>query len=233
MTQLVVGAGEVGTALYAVLSRAHPAAIRDVGPVEVRAEVLHVAIPWQARFVEIVRRYEVDHAADLVVVHSTVPVGTCDPEGWVHSPVRGRHPDLAPALTAFVKHFGGPRAKEAAAVFEAVGCDVMLHDRAAETEAAKLWELTSFGVAVAFEKAVHAWCLARGIDPAAVYTAFRETYNDGYQALGHPELSQPILRHMPGPIGGHCVVPSMAILDHPFAELVVAASREAAARDAG
>lgn len=230
MTQLVVGAGEVGTALHAVLSRTHPTEVRDVEPCDVQAEVLHVAFPWQPRFVEWVRRYQAEHGADLVVVHSTVPVGTCDLHGWVHSPVRGRHPDLVDSLLTFVKHFGGARAEEAAKLFEAAGCDVMVHDRAAETEAAKLLELCSYGLAIAFEKAVHAYCTERRLDFETVYTTFRSTYNDGYLAMGHAEFVQPVLRHMPGAIGGHCIVPSMALLDHPLADLVVATS-EAAERD--
>jgi hypothetical protein len=228
VTQLVVGAGEVGTAVHAVLGRAHHTAIRDVEPVDVHAEVLHVCFPWSARFVETVQQYEAEHGTGLTVVHSTVPVGVCDPEGWVHSPVRGRHPDLLDSLLTFVKHFGGGRADEAAKLFEAAGCEVMVHDRAAETEAGKLAELCSYGLSIVFEKAIHGWCAEHGLNFATVYTAFRETYNDGYIAMGHPKFVQPVLEHMPGPIGGHCIVPSMALLDHPLAELVVEASRAAA-----
>src|SRR5690606_40778498 len=53
---------------------------------------------------EHVQRYAAEHGAELVVVHSTVPVGTCDANGWVHSPVRGRHPNLVGGLRKFVKH---------------------------------------------------------------------------------------------------------------------------------
>lgn len=220
MTQLVVGAGEVGTAVRAVLSRGHEVAIRDVEPVEVAAETLHVCFPWSASFVDSVRRYEQQHGAGLVVVHSTVPVGTCDPQGWVHSPVRGRHPQLAEGLMAFVKHFGGPRADEAAKVFEAVGVATDVHPRAAETEAGKLWELVQFGLQVTVEKQIHAWCTDRGLDFDVVYRQFGTTYNDGYNTLGNPEFVRPVLDHMPGPIGGHCVRQCAALLDHPLAELV-------------
>lgn len=212
MTQLIVGAGEVGTALHAVLSRAHPTAIRDVEPVDIPAEVLHVAIPWSERFVAAVRRYEVEHGADLVIVHSTVPVGTCDPERWVHSPVRGRHPDLAESLTAFVKHVGGTRAKEAAAILEPAGIGVAVHDRAVETEAGKLAELAQYALQVIVEKDIHAWCEREGLNFSTVYTTFAESYNAGYEALGEHQFVRPVLRHMPGPIGGHCVMVGAKIL---------------------
>lgn len=220
MTQLVVGAGEVGTALHAVLSRAHTTEIRDVEPCDVQAEVLHVAFPWQPRFVEWVRRYQAEHGADLVIVHSTVPVGTCDPEGWVHSPVRGRHPDLVDSLLTFVKHVGGARAPEAAKLFEAAEIDVAVHPRGAETEGAKLFELVQFGLQVVVEKEIHQWCERHGLDWDVVYRQFAETYNAGYEALGESQFIRPVLRHMPGPIGGHCVRQCSALLDHPLAEMV-------------
>lgn len=221
MSQLVIGAGEVGTAVHAVLSGTGPTLIRDVGPVDAKAETLHVCFPWSERFVAEVQRYQAEHSADLVVVHSTVPVGTCDPHGWVHSPVRGRHPDLEAGLLAFTKHFGGNRAKEAAALFEAAEVNVAVHDRAAETEAGKLWELVQFGQQVLIEQQIHAWCTERGIDPDVVYREFADTYNAGYMALGHPEFTRPVLEHMPGRIGGHCVRQCAALLDHPLARMVV------------
>jgi hypothetical protein len=217
VTHLVVGAGQAGTAVHQVLSRAHDAAIRDVDPVEVHAEVLHICFPWSDLFVWQVRGYQRQHTADLVVVHSTVPVGTCDPEGWVHSPVRGRHPDLADSLLTFTKHFGGGRADQAAKVFEVAGCDVRIHPRAAETEAGKLWELVQFGLQVRIEQQIHDWCTGHGIDPDVVYRDFAVTYNDGYRRLSLAQFVRPVLEHVPGPIGGHCVRQCAVLLDHPLA----------------
>lgn len=217
---LVIGAGEVGTAVRAVLSRAHATAIRDLEPTDVHADVLHVCIPWSDAFVDAVRGYRAHHNADLVVVHSTVPVGTCDPEGWVHSPVRGRHPHLVEGLMTFVKHFGGERAAWPAQVFDAVGVRVEVHERAADTEAGKLWELVQYGLAITVEKQIHAWCQQAGLDFGVVYERFAGTYNDGYARLGCPEFVRPVIRHMPGPIGGHCVRQNATLIDHPLAEMV-------------
>jgi len=226
VTHLVVGAGEVGTALHAVLSRAHPTVVRDVDPVDLSpVDVLHVAFPWTPAFADQVAGYEAGHRAGLVIVHSTVPVGTCDPHGWVHSPVRGRHPDLAPSLTAFVKHVGGGRAEEAAEVLEAAGITTMVHDRAAETEAGKLAELAQFALQVVVEKEVHAWCQREGLDFDVVYRRFAETYNAGYETLGDLRFVRPVLEHMPGPIGGHCVVAGSRLLGGWLGNLVVAYDR--------
>lgn len=221
MNHLVIGAGEVGFALYEVLQdcgdRVH---LRDVEPADVDADVLHICFPWSDSFVASVEAYVREHTADLVVVHSTVPVGTCDPHGWVHSPVRGRHPHLVDGLRTFMKHFGGVRASEAAKPFDSVQVPTMLHSRAAETEAGKLWELVQYGVQIRVQKAIHAWCEDHDVDFDVVYTAMALSYNEGWEQLGHREFVRPILEHVPGPIGGHCVVQNSRLLDHPLARLV-------------
>lgn len=219
MRHLVVGAGEVGTAVHAVLSRAHPTQLRDLDPVDATTDVLDVCIPWSEGFVDIVHRYVSDHQASLVVVHSTVPVGTCDAQGWVHSPIRGRHPDLEEGVATFVKHFAGEQAAHAAADWYPLGVPTSVHEKAADTEAGKLWELIQYGVQIRVEKAIHAWCIEHGVDPQVAYTEMAHTYNLGYERLGD-DFVRPVLKHVPGDIGGHCVVPMSRLIDHPLATLV-------------
>lgn len=220
MRHLVVGAGEVGTAVHAVLSRAHPTYLRDVASVDIEADVLDVCIPWSETFVDDVHRYAVEHGARLVVVHSTVPVGTCDANGWVHSPIRGRHPDLEDGVLVFTKHFGGENADAAVKDWKGCGVTTVTHPRAAETEAGKLWELAQYGVQIRVEKAIHEWCSERSLDPDVVYTQMARTYNEGFQKLGCEHFTRPVLTHQPGDIGGHCVVPMSWLLEHPISEIV-------------
>lgn len=194
--------------------------MRDIDPDGGHADVLHICFPWSERFVSAVAGYVAEHSADLVVVHSTVPVGTCDPHGWVHSPVRGRHPNLEAGIRGFTKHFGGARAAQAADIF--IGVRAALHHRAAETEAGKLWELAQYGIQIHVEKEIHAWCQANDVDFDVVYRQMAQTYNAGWTDLGHPEFVRPVLEHVPGPVGGHCVTQNAALLDHPLADLVAA-----------
>lgn len=222
MTHLVIGAGQVGTAIHEVLSTVTEASIRDIDPVEIKpAETIHICFPWSEGFAEDVDQYRRQHEAELVVIHSTVPMGLCDRYGWVHSPVRGRHPHLTQSLLTFTKHFGGRDAQQAAEAFNAAGVPVEVHDRARETESGKLWELASYGLAVVLEKRIHEYCQEHGLDFDVVYTQFAESYNEGYAELGHLEFMRPVLEHMPGPIGGHCVVPGSRMLNHPLADLVL------------
>lgn len=220
MKHIVIGAGEVGTAVHAVLSRTHETVLRDIDPVDDTADVLDVCIPWQADFVDQVQRYADHHQADLVVVHSTVPVGTCDANGWVHSPVRGRHPNLADGVATFRKHFGGARSLEAVVDWIDADVPVLAHPRGADTEAGKLWELVQYGLQIRVEKAIHAWCEKHDVDPEIAYRGMAQSYNEGYEQLGEHQFVRPVLDHVPGPIGGHCVVPMARLLDHPLAEFV-------------
>lgn len=224
-SHLVSGYGQVGKALVEVLRLGYPdTEHRDQEDEELECKWLHIAFPWSEGFVgEVVRQREL-HKAKTVIVHSTVPVGTCDLRGWVHSPIRGRHPDLSSSIHAFVKMFGSVNrsdATEIAAVFRACGVRSLIVDSAAETEAGKLWELTQFAVAVVLEKQVHSYCRDRALDPSVVYRTFAQTYNEGYSTLDEERFVRPILDHMPGPIGGHCVVPGISMLDDSIAEKIL------------
>ena len=222
-SHLVIGSGEVGTSLHAVLKSTFGdlAAIRDVEPVEGQYDVIHVCIPWSESFVDTVHRYADDHRASMVIVHSTVPVGTCDDNGWVHSPVRGRHPNLYEGLMFFVKHVGGRNAECAAELLSKCGMVTEIHDKASTTEAGKLWELVQFGIQVAIQKDVYAWCDESGLDGNEVYAGFAMTYNDGYRRLGEDRFTRPVIRPEADPkIGGHCVTANAEHLDHPWAKII-------------
>jgi hypothetical protein len=220
---LVVGAGEVGRAVYNVLRRAHDVAIRDIAPMALPADMLHVCFPWSPSFVEDVRAYVRAHRARVVVVYSTVPVGVCDEHGWVHSPVTGKHPHLEESLLSFRRVVAGRDAGEVARVWEAVdrSLPVVVRDLAADTEAGKLWELIQYGIQVRVEKAIWAWCEKEGLDPDYIYGDTARAYNAGYASLGYEQYVRPVLEHVPGPIGGHCVTQNAALIDHPLARLVV------------
>lgn len=225
---VVIGAGEVGQAIAEVLAphfETHIRDIEDAGPE--RADVIHICFPYSSgsRFTGQVEDYQRRYQASLVIVHSTVPLGACELilDGVVHSPVRGRHPHLAESVRRFTKYFGGPRANQAAALFEIAGVKTVVCASSRDTEAAKLWELAQYGMAIVVEKAIHTYCEAHGLDFDLVYTDFAITYNEGYVAVGEPQFVRPVLRHVPGPIGGHCVVQNSHLIGHPFGDMIASA----------
>lgn len=225
MQHVVIGAGEVGQAITEVLLVGYDNVhLRDVakdGPSQ--ADVLHICFPYSVSFKEYVEAYVDEYQAKLVIIHSTVPLGTSSALNAVHSPVRGKHPALVESLRTFVKFFGGPKAQQAADIFARCNVPVKTVLHSEDTEAGKLWELAQYGLAIAIEKSIYAYCEMMELDFNTVYTLFAETYNQGYTMLGDDQYVRPVLRHMPGPIGGHCVVPGSLMLNHPLASLVAEA----------
>lgn len=209
---LVIGSGEVGSAIKKVLDAHSYDIVQGEPKLEYQYEFIHICFPWSENFVETVKKYEDIFKAEHVVVHSTVPLGTCDPHGWTHSPVRGVHPNLEEGVRTFVKFIGGGDFNAVREVFEALGIRTFTTDKAAETEALKLWDTTQYGVMIALQKEIHAYCERHGLDFATVYTEANETYNEGYSQLGMEHVMRPVLKHMDGPIGGHCVIPNARLL---------------------
>lgn len=210
---LVVGNGEVGSAVAAVLG----CEAVDITSVGEPVDHLHICFPYSVDFLAEVDRYRDLFTPDLLVIHSTVPVGTSAKLDAIHSPVRGRHPDLEEALRVFVKFFAGPRAEDAATYWPG---PTRIVGQQATTEAGKLWELLHYGLVIAAQKEMAAWCTQVGADPDIAYREFAETYNAGYATLGDHQFKRPVIEPTDGPIGGHCIIANAAHIDHPLARLL-------------
>lgn len=230
--QLVIGLGEIGTAIQTILgcdsfdTYGEPfEKVVEKGGVKFGYDVIHICFPFSKDFIVNVQWYmsvfgipsKDGYKFPLVIIHSTVPVGTCDANGWVHSPVRGVHPELEKGIRTFVKFFGGNNADAAADLFRIKGITCASVQYAKNTEALKLWDTTIYGWNILLEKAIHEYCEKRGLDFEMVYSYANETYNQGYAALGHSEYSKYVLKDFPGPIGGHCVQENWELLDDPIA----------------
>jgi UDP-N-acetyl-D-mannosaminuronate dehydrogenase len=209
MVHLIVGYGEVGKALHKVLGKAEWIDTKKKLTMAI-PDVIHVCIPYQKYFEDQVKVYVKSGA--LVIVHSSVPVGTCDKLGVVHSPIRGVHPHLEKGIRTFVKYFGGKDAEKAANIFRKLGLKTKVYPDAKTTEAMKLWDTTQYGRLIMLEKEIHDWCKKNNISFDAVYNEANKTYNEGYTKLGMSHVVRPILKHMEGEIGGHCVLPNAKLL---------------------
>ena len=197
-----MGHGEVGKAIHEIVGDAFIADFRKNTWRGEKVDVIHICIPYSKDFDGIVRRYK---RAGLVICHSTVPVGTCDRAGIVHSPIRGVHPHLAEGIRTFVKYFGGKNSARAARIFRRFGIRVRHFKKATTTEAVKLWDTTQYGRLIMLEKEIYAWCKKHKVDFDVIYRRANKDYNEGYIKLGRPEVVRPWLKHIEGKIGGHCV----------------------------
>lgn len=214
-SSMIVGAGEIGRALYRVLLPHYvDTQIRDIeniNPVE-KVDILHIAFPYSDGFYEQVKGYQQMYRPLHTIIHSTVPVGTSSTLGAVHSPVRGIHPNLEGGIRTFVKFLGGADASGVADYFRRAGMRVMLFDKAETTEAMKLFDTEYYRVTIEFAHRVKAYCDKHNLNYSDVYRVANATYNEGYAALGHPEFVRPILEPIAGVIRGHCVLPNKELI---------------------
>ena len=213
---VVVGLGEVGRPLLQVLQRVHRVEGVDLPAHDVTASVefLHVCYPAEIKdFTSITAGYVKRYRPEIVIIHSTVPLGTTREIGAlvavpvVHSPVRGKHTRMVEELTHYAKFIGAEQpaaAERAKAHFEAAGMKTRVLASPEATELAKLTETTYFGLLIAFAQDVNR--MARSVDVSydEVVSFFEEI---GYL---------PHTRFFPGVIGGHCVIPNIALLKRRF-----------------
>lgn len=230
MAHLVIGSqGQVGSALIEVLSEKYEVDGIDYlsDRLYKQYDVVHICFPYHEKFEETVRVYLDIYLVPegLVIIHSTVPVGTSAKLNAVHSPIRGVHPHLAEGIRRFDKYFGGARAEEAAWLFTYLGPCLVTYN-SGDTEAMKLWDTTYYGWNIVFEKAVKAYCDEHGLNFDIVYTRANRSYNEGYADLGMEHVRRPVLKDYPGKIGGHCVIPNAKLLGGEIAEFILDKNEE-------
>jgi len=220
---IVVGMGEVGTALFDVLSKHY-----NVVPIDKKWKqkkqqakgfqgigYLHICIPWSKEFLKEVKRYQKIYKPKYTIIHSTVPVGTCGKLKAIHSPVRGIHPFLGEGLWTFVKYLSGEKASEVADYFRRAGFRIYLFDKPETTELMKILSTTKYGLDIEFTKEVKRLCQKYKV-PFEAWTIWTNDYNQGYRELGYPELARPNLIPIMTPIKGHCVKQNLKLLKSKF-----------------
>ena len=214
---LVLGLGEVGRPLLAVLQRVHRVDGIDLPAraVHGRVDLMHVCYPAEVDdFVGLTAAYARRYRPEIVVIHSTVPVGTTRavqrsvPIPVVHSPVRGKHARMEEELLHYTKFVGATDAEAAARVeryFERAGMRTRRVESPEATELAKLTETTYFGLLIAF---------AQDVDRMARQVEVRyEDIAAFYEEIGY----LPPVRYFPGVIAGHCVMPNIGLLKRTYA----------------
>jgi UDP-N-acetyl-D-mannosaminuronate dehydrogenase len=213
---LVLGLGEVGRPLLQVLSARHHVEGIDVPARDVEGcvDIMHVCYPAEIHdFVGVTRDYCRRYKPEIVVIHSTVPVGTTAAVEAavavpvVHSPVRGKHVRMAEELTHYVKFLGARDEMVAARLadyFAHAGMKTRILPSPEASELAKLTETTYFGVLIAFAQDVDRMARQVGVayDDIAAF----------YEEIGY----LPRTKFFPGVIGGHCVMPNIKLLKKSF-----------------
>lgn len=210
---VIAGLGEVGKPLYQLISQRREAIGVDVGtPLDgIReVEVLHICFPFQIKdFVGEVARYAERFKPELIVVNSTVAVGTTRAVAvrtgipTVNSPIRGKHVRMFEEIQKYTKFVGaGDPVAGAHAVrhFESVGMKTKLLTSWEATELAKLTETTYFGLMIAWAQELERYCDESGANYEEIISFYEEI------------KFFPQVKYFPGVIGGHCVMPNIKLL---------------------
>jgi UDP-N-acetyl-D-mannosaminuronate dehydrogenase len=213
---VIVGLGEVGKPLLEIMKGRYQVFGVDINqpaPVS-QCDVMHICFPFQdGNFVGQVLQYVNQYRPALTVINSTVAPGTTrriaaeSGAPVVNSPVRGKHARMQDEMLRYTKFIGALDAQSgqrAVKHFEQAGMKTKLLSSPEATEIAKLSETTYFGVLIAWAQEVERYCRKLGINYDEVVSFYDEI-----------EFFPPV-KYFPGVIGGHCVMPNIAILLNQF-----------------
>jgi UDP-N-acetyl-D-mannosaminuronate dehydrogenase len=212
VVSIVVGLGEVGSALLEILKEKQLACghdpFKDVICNVKQCDALHICFPYDENFVFAVKGLIVRFAPELVIIHSSVPVGTTRkiPGVAVHSPVRGKHPDIKQGLLKYQK-FIGYNDVHAVNLCEDY-LDGVFSARYVQgtdtTELLKILSLSKYLVYLAVADEIKGICDKERVD----YDLVKEWDRDQNKHINdfYPDMRIPIIDPPMGRIGGHCVL---------------------------
>ena len=237
MADILIGFGEVGSALYDILNeRRHilihdpPKGFEEPFPRKDAIEWMHVSIPYSDSFIDTVLEYRNDFYPRFIVIHSTVPVGTtralCEKIG-VHgngefgsfyvyySPIRGLHPHLARYIREFPKWYATEWIGNADIAFSGYFAQAGIQVRRAPStdvlELMKLLETAEYGYRIALWQEIERQL--RAIDKVNFdtnLTAMKTWLFEKRKVYDGDRGLAPIMYG--GIIGGHCVTQNWELL---------------------
>ena len=210
---VIVGLGEIGKPLLEIMKTRYQTFGVDINqPASIsRCDVMHICFPCESgkfatQVVEYIRQYQ----PALTIINSMVAPGTTrsiaveSGTAVVHSPIRGKHVRMQEEMLHYTKFIGaldlqsGQRAIEH---FEGVGMKTKL---LTPPEASEIAKLTDFGLMIAWAQEVERYCTKLGANYDEVVSFYDEI------------KFFPPVKYFPGVIGGHCVMPNIAILRQQF-----------------
>jgi len=209
---VVAGMGEVGRPIYEILSEKFESVGVDIQPVDVAepCNVLHICYPFQIRdFVGTTAAYIDRYEPALTIIHSTVAPGTTrkvqEAVGArlvAFSPVRGKHARMKADMLHYKKFVAAPcqeAVEPALAHLTEAGFQTATFRTVELAELSKLVETTYFGILIAWAQEMERW--------AELYGG---SFDDANAFIKEIDF---LPSHIfPGEIGGHCVMPNIAIL---------------------
>lgn len=227
----ILGYGEIGKSLHKVYN--------DFGKFEIKIreieysddfenlEVLNVCIPFEDEdnFINLLVEIILNYKPKLTIIHSTTlpdvtnKIRKITQMPIVHSPIRGIHPNLYQAIKTFVKYVGYQSEEEkkiSKKHFEDLKIKYELILGSSNTELAKLYSTTYYGLCIAFHGEMKKHFDKEKLN-FEIIKKWNQTYNEGYEELGKKIFSRPNLTPPENnKIGGHCIIPNVELLSSVF-----------------
>ncbi|MDK6029303.1 GDP-mannose dehydrogenase [Ignisphaera sp. 4213-co] len=224
---VVIGLGEVGNAIYKVLSQSGKfevygfdidtaKTVNKLEEIPQSIDFMHIAIPYTSKFVDIVKQYANMFKPRYIIIHSTVAPGTTRevykqvsiPTAF--SPVRGKHPNIVKHLYFWTKWIASIPGNELSVfVLHLILAGFKVREYVGDPETlelAKLWETTYRAIMIASWQEIHRI--------ATRFNADMETIMEFIAEVHEVLHDRPL--YYPDYIGGHCLIPNTRILHKAF-----------------
>lgn len=220
----VLGYGEVGRAVARFYKNPRIKDLKRDDKLK-GVNVLNICIPWNDKFIGIVKKEIEQIKPKLVIIHSTVAPGTTKKlagmfKGMVvHSPIRGIHPHLYEGIKTFIKYIGAENEKAGSLAekhLKSLGIKTKVFVPSLTTEIGKLLDTSYYGYCIVWHAEAKKICDKVGVDFKKAVNDFDETYNKGYTKLGKKNVVRPVLYPPAKGIGGHCIISNAKILKKYF-----------------
>lgn len=220
----IIGYGEVGKAIETLAKEKYEVYCRDLNFDQIKTnkiDILNLCFPYSQKFVPVALEAIAELNPSLVIIHSTVKPGTTRTlfkESGVlsaHTPIMGVHPHLAEYQSTFTKIIGAVNEEafnQTKEFWTRLGAkEIARFDGPEESEMGKIVCTTYYGWNIIFNKAIKQMTDQKKLNFDQVYHQINQIYNAGY-AKTLPHVIRPDLKHMDGPIGGHCVLPNATFM---------------------
>lgn len=231
MKHLIIGHGQIGQAIHAMLKRSEDETI-ETYDVQKNTEddkkkilesgqldILHICFPFNEKFVECVKAYIEEFKPIATVIYSTVKIGTTKQLGKnvFHSPVVGRHPNLYEGVLYGLRFIGTNQgnAHPVDTLWDSLGARVKVVNSTDVTEFIKIRSTSKFGINLVWTDYEKSVADDIGMD-FNILKEFDEDYNKLYIKLGMEWAQQYIIDPPGGSIGGHCVIPNAKLLNDQY-----------------
>jgi UDP-N-acetyl-D-mannosaminuronate dehydrogenase len=237
---LIVGLGEVGEPLSEIVSGVYPKTyVYDIKQGERKlpygVDVMHICFPYSQNFIKETVGYVAEVEPKLLLIESTVPPGTTSAISIVvgektlvaHSPVNGRVADGMKFCLYNYTKFIGPASKEAGEMaeryYQSLGFKTKVLSSPWETEFAKIIDLAYFAVMLGWNQEMRRITEKFKINFDEIAEFLKDvTIRSGYR------FPRPVYDGKP--IGGHCIIPAVEMLNSvfpsKFLEAVLESNRE-------